>query len=144
MSLSTFLRAPTHTRRNSDEVDLLPQVLDGAVQIRLVQDVGGVLQTGTDVSSAVTNERASEQSSHDGVVRLCVQTYIERVRSEPQMTPKALAGHIRCVTTHHVSSKRLRLLREAQVPIVIVTGTRPTKPKLSPALALTTRHNRYH
>lgn len=53
----------------------------------------------------------------------CKQTYIERVRSEPQMTPKALAGHIRCVTTHHVSSKRLRLLREAQVPIVIVTGT---------------------
>lgn len=67
----------------------------------------------------------------------CKQTYIERVQSEPQMTPKALAGHIRCVTTHHVSSKRLRLLREAQVPIVIVTGTFDTlvRPKNSYLLA---------
>jgi hypothetical protein len=39
------------------------------------------------------------------------------------MTAKAFAGHLRCVTTHFVSTKRLRQLRDSQVPIIIMTGT---------------------
>jgi len=67
----------------------------------------------------------------------CKQDYISMHKELPETTPKGAAGHIRCVSTHSVGSKRLHMLRDSQVPIVIMTGTDDSlvRPKNSHILA---------
>eukprot|EP01133_Synstelium_polycarpum_P002628 gene2628-3022_t len=50
--------------------------------------------------------------------------YVKHVENIPQLpTVAAVAGHLRVVMTHHVTDKRLNIIKENKIPITIMCGT---------------------
>jgi len=48
---------------------------------------------------------------------------VARSHLDPPQTKIGMIGHISAISTHYVSNKRLKILKEKKIPILIMTGT---------------------
>ncbi|GAM19074.1 hypothetical protein SAMD00019534_022490 [Acytostelium subglobosum LB1] len=51
-----------------------------------------------------------------------IDDYVERMISTKKPDPSVVVGHLKTVSTHHVSSKRLAAIKNSAVPILIMCG----------------------
>jgi len=73
----------------------------------------------SDFLASPAPEGSEEETMYDYVCK----EFVTRVTSEPVMSLAGLSGHLRTVSTHYVSVRRLHTLRDSRVPTIVLTGT---------------------
>jgi len=74
---------------------------------------------GTSSEEKELNENIDNMTFRDVLLRM----YLERIQNDPRMGLSALMGHVNAITTHSLSSHRLKKIKAMGIPIGIVTGT---------------------
>jgi len=121
-SVASLSLAVTHAGRSSASYPPLKGVmsLGKSLFCKTPEDRAAVL-----MDSLYSQEFLISQNSDGKSMREVVtEAYLERVKADPPTRLFGFLGHVSAITTHDVSSERLKTIKESGVPVCIMTGTK--------------------